>query len=264
MDFILEAMRERDNGDNPLKADLAAAIEPGNNETPTFTMGSPTVNSDLSEQQECAVVANADPYPVVLRTDKATNIRLDDALGTDDINGDDPQADGETSPPGISTVDWIDDNARQQGLVLHDIMSQIHSLDDVEAAVERVCTRKGLGPDQRDCFKQLLGKFLNGRDDKIARWFADDATAYIEQPIYLPEQGKVRRPDRVVVYPDGSADVVDYKFTDNEAAVGCDDHQKQVVEYIWYVRQMGFARVRGYICYPMLNRIVPCSTLNNT
>lgn len=261
IDLILSAMQQPAGSDNELISDLSGCLSESADGSYIFAMGAPTVSSDAMNTRTDAQCANSDPYPVVQRTDKATDIRLEDALSLDDINSDDPAptASGYTVP--VTASDWIDDTARQQGLVLHDIMSQIHDLDDITTAVERVCSRKGLSADQTLHYEKLLNGFLNPDRDDIAHWFAGNAVAYIEQPIYIPDLGQVRRPDRIVVYDDGSADILDYKFTDNRAIVGCDEHQKQIIDYIWYVRQMGYKPVRGFLCYPMLDEIVPCHTL---
>ncbi len=262
IDFIREAMMQPQPDGSNLKADLAAAISDAGNGTFIFEMGSPTVNIDAQKREEAAAITNPDPYPVVRRTDKATNIKLDDVLGTDDIICDDADKEQEQKDFQPESDEWIDDNARQQGLILHDIMSQIHDLDDINPAIDRICDRKGLPSDQKEHFRRLIAGFLDPSKENINKWFAHDACAYIEQPIYIPEIEQVRRPDRVVTYADGTADILDYKFTDNPDKIGCDAHQKQIVGYIWYLQQMGYANVQGFLCYPMLNRIVRCNTLH--
>lgn len=264
MDFILSAMKEPAKGDSKLLADLSACLTPTSEGMLAFILGEPTVNIGYDKAEAAVPNQNPDPYPVVQRSDKATNIRLEDVLSIEDINSDEPEPDTADSKTPAALTDWIDDTARRQGLVLHDIMSQIHDLDDIAAAVERVCSRKGLDPDQQEHFLRLLRGFLNPDRDDIGRWFAKDALAYVEQPIYIPDMGIVRRPDRIVVYDDGSADILDYKFTDNPAIIGCDEHQKQVIRYIWYVSRMGYSPVRGYLCYPMFNKIVPCLAIPDT
>ena len=48
--------------------------------------------------------------------------------------------------------------------------------------------------------------------------------------------------------PDGSADVIDYKFT----AEPSDAHRRQVAQYLDMMRDMGHTRVCGYLWYPEL------------
>ena len=59
------------------------------------------------------------------------------------------------------------------------------------------------------------------------------------------------RPDRIVISPDGSVDVVDYKFTTEPLA----SHRRQVGDYVALLRAMGYETVRGYLWYPELNII---------
>lgn len=64
-----------------------------------------------------------------------------------------------------------------------------------------------------------------------------------EAAILSPDGGEYR-PDRVIVFPDGRVDIVDYKFGAPEAA-----YLRQVQRYVSLYRQMGHTTVRGYLWY---------------
>ena len=70
-----------------------------------------------------------------------------------------------------------------------------------------------------------------------------------ERTIYVAERGESFRPDRIIFYPDGSADVVDYKFT----AEPRQEHSTQVRGYLAMLRAMGHTRLRGFLWYPELH-----------
>ena len=53
-------------------------------------------------------------------------------------------------------------------------------------------------------------------------------------------------------HPDGSVDIVDYKFTTEPH----DSHRTQVQGYKNMLRAMGHTRLRGYLWYPELRRIL--------
>ena len=72
-----------------------------------------------------------------------------------------------------------------------------------------------------------------------------------ETDIILPH-GKIRRPDRVIIYP-GSVDIIDYKSGSDFQQK---EHERQVKEYIDLVSEMGYSNVNGYIWYITNNKIV--------
>jgi hypothetical protein len=74
-------------------------------------------------------------------------------------------------------------------------------------------------------------------------WFSADVTVRSEAPI-LAADGQEYRPDRVVLYPDGSVQVIDYKFGQPE-----DKYKYQVLRYVNLYKKMGYKKVEGYIWY---------------
>ena len=63
-------------------------------------------------------------------------------------------------------------------------------------------------------------------------------------PDVLSPEGGEYRPDRVILFPDGSVDIVDYKFGAPEAG-----YRRQVERYKALYRKMGYAPVRGFLWY---------------
>lgn len=60
----------------------------------------------------------------------------------------------------------------------------------------------------------------------------------------------------LVFDPDGSVDIIDYKFTSNPSHAGMRQHTDQVSRYASLLREMGHQRVRAYLVYPRLDRII--------
>ena len=102
----------------------------------------------------------------------------------------------------------------------------------------------------REKLQSLLNGYLTG-NELVTDWFSPRWTLFNECTIICEETdektGKkeivARRPDRVMKDGDEVV-VVDFKFgKPNEK------YATQVRQYIGYLRQMGYANVRGYIWY---------------
>ena len=66
------------------------------------------------------------------------------------------------------------------------------------------------------------------------------------------EPDRSLRPDRVVIAPDGTVTVVDYKFTTEVK----NSHRRQVSEYISLMHSLGYERVGGRLWYPLLHKVI--------
>lgn len=139
--------------------------------------------------------------------------------------------------------------AAERGTHLHAIMADIETSADINAAVSRAAVRYGLGEDERQAIRDIITGAFEAASDYTRRWFSSDATVYKEQSIFRPYDERTFRPDRIVVAPDGTVDVVDYKF----AAEPSESHSQQVENYMTLLRAMGYENVRGYLWYPDLN-----------
>ena len=62
-----------------------------------------------------------------------------------------------------------------------------------------------------------------------------------------------RRPDRVIIGPDGRAVVIDFKFGRER-----EEYMHQVQEYMDLLRKMGYQQVEGHIWYVYSNKITDC------
>lgn len=142
---------------------------------------------------------------------------------------------------------------KDEGTLLHEIMASVVHASDLKHAVSMVASRHGLDSDKAAEYEQMLARFL--ADPRVSPWYEDYERVYIEQPIYIPGvEDDIRRPDRVVIRPDGSADVLDYKFGEADHP---STHYNQVRRYVGFMRSMGYTPVRGYILYPRIPQIHP-------
>ena len=130
---------------------------------------------------------------------------------------------------------------RIRGNVLHRILSDVLVPEDIPAAVEAALRRGELPSALREETLALLQERLHSVDGR--GWFAHHAKVRCEGAILSPEGGEYR-PDRVILFPDGSVDIVDYKFGAPEAG-----YRRQVERYKALYRKMGYAPVRGFLWY---------------
>lgn len=143
------------------------------------------------------------------------------------------------------------EEAARFGIAMHSVLSQMTTFDDLGEAVEREC-RYNSDCDPEEVTRMLTEAFENA-DADVARWFdPTNPRVATEQPIYSRLSGATWRADRIVWLPDGSVEVVDYKFTSGVRR----DHFEQVRDYATALSAMGY-KVRGYLWYPLLRRVIP-------
>ncbi|MDE5586626.1 MAG: PD-(D/E)XK nuclease family protein, partial [Muribaculaceae bacterium] len=144
------------------------------------------------------------------------------------------------------------EETRRHGELMHSIMENIHTSDDIDRALLKAKTAGHIGLQQ----KQQLKDFLTKAVQSVERygWFAPGSRVINERGIVI--SGKVRRPDRIVIRPDGSAAIIDYKFGDhrNDKA-----YSRQVKRYAEALLRTGLAKkCEAYIWYVSLGEVVSC------
>ena len=135
-----------------------------------------------------------------------------------------------------------DASNRLRGLVLHDILASVTVPGDLPRAVDRAVASGELP--QADRGRTLA--FLEAEIASVAvrGWFADSGTEVLNEAPLLGVDGAEVRPDRVVLRPDGSAAVVDYKFGQPDKK-----YLDQVRGYMDLYRALGHSPVTGTLWY---------------
>ncbi len=106
--------------------------------------------------------------------------------------------------------------------------------------------------DEAEDYRRTLAQAIAAGGATVAEWFDPNFKVFAERSIYVPNSDESFRPDRVVVRPDGSVVVVDYKFT----AETRKSHHRQVAHYVELLHQLGRPSVEGYLWYPVKNKII--------
>ena len=165
-------------------------------------------------------------------------------------------------------------DSRLKGVLQHAILSAVHTVDDVDAAVEGKWQEGVLEGTKEDAKSYLKSKI-----NAVSKygWYDPDAAIVTEEGMLVKtlklqkngdgtEETPVaarelpdgdleyivsRRPDRIVVHGDGSVDIVDYKFT-GAADANLSKYRRQVSAYCDWYRALpgcGDKKVTGYIWY---------------
>ncbi|MDE6484861.1 MAG: UvrD-helicase domain-containing protein [Duncaniella sp.] len=139
----------------------------------------------------------------------------------------------------VSRYDFA--NARRRGIVIHDLMARIHSLDEVDTVITKMIREGEIPAHEIDEVRSTAHRLLS--DDRAARWFEDTERVLIERPVMV--DGEEHRPDRVVWTADGNIDIIDYKTGQENPS----RYRRQVRRYMDRFAEMGYENVRGYLWY---------------
>lgn len=220
-----------------------------------FVLGEPTVKAARPDNGKSRATTIEASYPVSTSSKTRAVLAVASALGADDSCIAEAEPDSGIDPEDIA--DAPDEASRTLGIMLHEVMALTRRSADLPKAASRVARASRLSPDESRQLESIARRTLEINPGLTRRWFDTFAKVRIEQPIYAPSPDIVRRPDRVVFCPDGSVDVIDYKFTARPERLGAPSHLAQVREYMSLHADMGCRPVRGYLVYPQLGAILP-------
>ncbi|MBJ2183883.1 MAG: UvrD-helicase domain-containing protein [Muribaculaceae bacterium] len=217
-----------------------------------YTYGAPTAPAAGAHDSAATESAcPAPPYAVCFRDDtrELTTVvditTMDPELGI----GNEAASREELIPFPRTAEERARARAAERGNDLHNILALMRTLTDLPRAIATVGTRAGLSAVQRAEYSEVISEAMQAAAPHTDRWFDPGARVLAERTIYVAERGESFRPDRIIFYPDGSADVVDYKFT----AEPRQEHSTQVRGYLAMLRAMGHTRLRGFLWYPELH-----------
>lgn len=143
---------------------------------------------------------------------------------------------------------FTDKGQREYGTLMHEIVSNITSVDDLDKVVEKYQLTGEITSDEKERITILLQEYLS--NPQIAEWYTEGYRILNEVQILQPN-GTFVRPDRVMI-KSGEVTVIDYKFGEKEEK----KYLKQVKNYMTQIKKMGYNSVKGYICYIVLGKVV--------
>ena len=143
---------------------------------------------------------------------------------------------------------FSDDGSRDFGTLMHEIVSEMHTLNDLDSALEKRLLSGELTSDEKQTVHTLLSQSLSLPE--VQDWYSGNYQVLNEQQVLHPSLSFIR-PDRVMV--DGNrVVVVDYKF--GEAIES--KYVKQVQRYMSSIKGMGYGDVQGFVFYVKLQKVV--------
>lgn len=135
----------------------------------------------------------------------------------------------------------FDEDNRRYGILIHDLLSQIRTAEDVDPVVDSYCDDNDLSATIRDDVRHRITTMIQRDDNK--RFF--DPTNPIKCEASIAAYGKVRRPDRIV-FAEEATYVVDFK-------TGVRDERRHKK----YLRQVsGYARLLATMGYPKVTPVI--------
>jgi len=137
----------------------------------------------------------------------------------------------------------LDSDSRRYGIVVHDMLAHINTVDDVERVVGDYCTMHTIGDDIRNAICSRITTMMTSADN--ARFFAQGTRSLCEMSIAI--DGEIRRPDRVV-FMDNETWVVDFK-TGAYSEEAHRKYERQVAEYVAAIAAMGYPNVKSAVVY---------------
>lgn len=160
----------------------------------------------------------------------------------------------EKSLPPFNDIDEEDEekdlDPRSEGNIKHAVLELVKTPEDLPRAVKHLSLTGVIPYGMASEIETSLADAL--KNPSVSKWFSPDIKVINERPI-LQKDHISRRPDRVVVFPDGHVEVIDYKFGKEKLR----KYNDQISRYVRLLRQTGkFADVRGYLWYVNENQII--------
>jgi ATP-dependent helicase/nuclease subunit A len=152
-----------------------------------------------------------------------------------------------------------DDGERREeyietGRLLHNLFATIRTESDVDAQVDAMLREGLIGTiGDADKLKHLIHDHI--AKSGVTSWFDGNYTLFNEASIIFRDGDvlQTRRPDRVMITPEGHAIVVDFKFGRER-----EEYMHQVREYMNLIKKMGYHSVEGHIWYVYNNKVTDC------
>lgn len=142
----------------------------------------------------------------------------------------------------------ISESRVNYGTIMHEILQKTIRPNDEEKAIAEQIAEGKITESDLPMIRKELEQFWS--IPEVKEWFTTDAEVLNENAILLPS-GEMYRPDRVLLKGD-KATVVDYKFGEEEHEY----HKSQLKQYISFLKEMGYAEVKGVLYYASLGKII--------
>ncbi|MEQ8904260.1 UvrD-helicase domain-containing protein [Ekhidna sp.] len=131
------------------------------------------------------------------------------------------------------------EKSRNEGILLHQILSEIIHYEDTIDVLERYERAMQITKEDRQWYQKLINNLW--KDEQIKSWFSGEGEVKTEV-VVLPKDGETKRMDRVVINGK-NAKVIDFK-----SGFPKPEDNRQLKEYASLLSEMGY-EVEGYLLY---------------
>tara|TARA_B100001250_G_C19816588_1_gene798747 strand:+ start:806 stop:3952 length:3147 start_codon:yes stop_codon:yes gene_type:complete len=137
-------------------------------------------------------------------------------------------------------VEKSDISARKEGLLVHDLMSEISNAKDISTVLNDALYSGNINKEKYDYYLQMVNDIVN--HPKLSAFYQEDIKVYNEKEILIPQKSFVR-PDRVVKNKDGWV-IIEYKSGKESPR-----HFAQIKHYAEVLEQMTHEKSKCFLVY---------------
>lgn len=131
--------------------------------------------------------------------------------------------------------------AIEKGNLIHNIMAQINTTDDVDLVIKNFIITSTISKNQVSSLKDAITSIVN--HEELSKYYSTKYTIYNERDI-ISKQGLILRPDRIILNSENEAVIIDYKtgFGDNK-------HWQQLQSYQDILQNMNISVTKKILVY---------------
>ncbi len=144
------------------------------------------------------------------------------------------------SSPAVRLTESQERSARDTGLLIHSILSQISTKDDIPSAIDNETKKGNISIEEKHSISDQIVKIVTNAE--LERYYSNEGDVLNEREIITPEISAYR-PDRVVLF-DKNAIIIDYKTGEEK-----NRHKKQISEYGVLLSEMGYEIEKKILIY---------------
>ena len=127
------------------------------------------------------------------------------------------------------------------GNLIHELMSQIKTADDIEEAIEKYVSLGNIVASDKETISGLIHQIVS--HPSLESYYQQNNTVYNEREIFT-ELGEIIIPDRLVIDEDNNATIIDYKTGKPEKK-----YHHQLNSYANVVSQLGYTVAKKMLVY---------------
>ncbi|MGZ3861691.1 MAG: UvrD-helicase domain-containing protein [Bacteroidia bacterium] len=129
---------------------------------------------------------------------------------------------------------------RLYGITLHNILSEIKTGANTEAALKKALVQGNINEEQVGELRALIETLVG--NPLVKNYFAEGVQIKTETELFL-DDGEIIRPDRVIICPDHLA-VIDFKTGERKS-----EHIKQIQQYKYTLTKVSQKPVKAFLAY---------------